>query len=348
MKSFLLRSPLGGALVFWLALLLSLPGRAAALPDEVTINGVEFLRVPAGEFFYRVETNKWHLAPDGPPIYRDVRIWLDEYYIAKYEARARDLMRFFNSDAAPREMLDRLWADESVQPIDQEGAVSFAHHPYRKPGDDAGCTVRLGKDGRYYLRHPERDLPTTELTWELGDAFARWMGFRLPTEAEWQKAARGPGRRIWPWGDEYPDDTYAHFESTPHCEPVPVDAYPRGRSPYGAYNMAGNVREFVADWFNTEFDLALKDGDRNPRLATSGTERPFYPPRKVAMGGRFSDDPKNLAIGMRTYVLLDSTVRKDGVRFAIDSALVRQHLAAAETPPRGEASGDNAVLQQSQ
>lgn len=315
------------------------------LPDEIAIGGVEFVRVPAGSFYYKVETDKWHLAPDGPPIYRDVKIWLDEFFIAKYEARARDLLRFYESGQVAPEMLDRLWANESVQPIpDETAAPAFLqHHPYRRPGEDAGCTVRLRSDGRYYLRDPGRDLPTTDLTWEIADAFARWMGFRLPSEAEWQKAARGTDQRIWPWGDEYPDDTFAHFASTSHCDPVEVHAYPRGRSPYGAYNMAGNVREYVADWFNIDFDAALRDGDRNPAAAQKGTESEFYPPTRLAMGGRYSDDPKHLAIGMRGRSEPSNTVRKDGVRFALDAVVVQRYLSRRDGKGNEDNPGKNAT-----
>ena len=285
----------------------------ARLPAALVLNGVEFVHIPAGVFSYSVETNSGHLQPDGPPLFRIVRVHLDDYYIARFEALAADYERFLNSGAVPAAMLDRMRRRQS-------------EHTYRKGDEEPGCTVRQRADGRFYQSQPDRRLPATDLSWELADAFARWMGFRLPTEAEWQKAARGSDRRIWPWGDAYPDDTLAHFMAGRDCDPAPVDAYPLGRSPYGVFNMAGNVAEYVADWYNVNFDAGLRDGARNPPLAAGSTPMPYEPPQKIVKGGRWSNDPKRLAIAMRYLVTPEVATWREGVRFAVDAERVRRHL----------------------
>jgi len=88
--------------------------------------------------------------------------------------------------------------------------------------------------------------PVVGITWLDAWAFARWMGGRLPTEAEWEKAARGTDGRIWPWGNRF-DSMRANSAESANHRTLPVGTYPGGRSVYGCYDMAGNVGEFVID-----------------------------------------------------------------------------------------------------
>lgn len=283
-----------------------------ALPREVTINGVELVLIPEGWFWYTVSVDTSRL-PVGTPAYRDVHVWLDSYYLAKYEARAGDFARFMNS--GPVSAVAR---KEQVHPTDQQQEALYTEPAF---------TVRRSPDGVWAQAAPARDLPATDLSWTLANEFAAWMGFRLPTEAEWEKAARGTDRRLWPWGNAYPDDTYGTFGWCKECEPAPVEAYPKGRSPFGIYNMAGNVGEYVADWFNQEFDDALKDGDRNPPLAVSGTLSQYDPPMKISKGGLWTRDSIGQRISERRLIRSYRASNRDGVRFAADVAMVRAHLA---------------------
>lgn len=279
-------------------------GRASdVLPREVVINGVEFVHVPAGWFWHVVGTGYRGNLPFNERWFRDVRIWLDGYYIAKYEARARDFMRFLQSGAAK-------YADE-----------------YRLSERD-GCSVRRHEEGgEYFLVYPDSDLPATHLSWNLAVEFSQWMGFRLPAETEWVKAARGSDKRAFPWGNEYPDDTFAGFNSISLCAPSPVTAFANGKSPYGAYNMAGNVYEYVADWENHQHDVALKDGDRNPPLAETGAVGPGTSgPMKILKGGRWGDAPNSLHVHGRRQHPPNVSFLCYGVRFAVDERVVLDHL----------------------
>ncbi|HEC23390.1 MAG TPA: hypothetical protein ENI95_10800 [Chloroflexi bacterium] len=119
------------------------------------------------------------------------------------------------------------------------------------------------------------DHPVIWVTWFQADTYCRWRDARLPTEAEWEYAARGPDGRIYPWGNSPPDCTRVNYAPTdPDTEwcvgdTMPVGSYPTGISPFGVHDMSGNVWEWVADWFGSYSEGPQTD----PTGPPSGTER---------------------------------------------------------------------------
>jgi formylglycine-generating enzyme required for sulfatase activity len=190
----------------------------------------EMILVPAGEFQMGCDSSRPGeiCQSDELPLHT---IWLDAYYIDKYEVTRAQYRACILAGAC--------------EPIYGEGG-------YVPPADD---------------------YPITMMLWTDADAYCTWAGKRLPTEAEWEKAARGSDdTRIYPWGDQVPDCSRAvKLGCTNNEDTMPVASCPSGASPYGVFNMAGNAQEWTADWYQADYYSASPY--RNPSGPTSGQER---------------------------------------------------------------------------
>lgn len=197
---------------------------------------------------------------------------LDAYYIGKFEVTNREWTKFRDD---PGYDDPRLWPNGHVVPRDQ---VPYWTQPQNHGGGTPGSD----------------DYPAIGINWDAATAYTAWLSartgkrYRLPTEAEWEKAARGSDRRRYPWGPDL-DRTHANFVGAQPFDTVQLvgfyDGTPRGplqtrsnASPYGAFDMAGNLMEWCQDWYARDYYAS------SPRHNPTGPATGAY---RVVRGGSF-------------------------------------------------------------
>ena len=211
--------------------------------DKSSLNNMVF--IPSGTFIMGSDKGK---AYEGP----SRKVYLDSYYIDRYEVTNALYQRFVNDGGYEN---PKYWSREGWE-WKKDNQVSY-------PGFWFGKEYSKSQFGWDYHK---ADQPVAGVSWYEADAFCRWAGKRLPTEAEWEKAARGEDGRTYPWGEDPPDCSYANYGG---CRQYParVGSYEKGKSPYGLYDMAGNVAEWVADWFTEDYFREDKEKEilENPK-----------------------------------------------------------------------------------
>jgi formylglycine-generating enzyme required for sulfatase activity len=188
-------------------------------------------------------------------------VYLDAYQIGRYPVTVEEYRRFVDDEGYRNQ---RFWR-----------AGGFGESEEPEVWDEQ-------------LRHPNR--PVVGVSWYEAAAYCEWAGGRLPTEAEWERAARGLDKRRYPWGNEWPDATRANYLMGKVGEPTPVGLYPRGATPDGILDLSGNVWEWVADWY--EEDYYQKSPSSNPKGPEHGSFR-------VERGGSCYSDSSRLRAAYR-------------------------------------------------
>lgn len=182
--------------------------------------GVSMVLVPAGPFVMGSDQGSANAPPH--------TVTLDAYYIDRYEVTNAQFAGFLDE-----------FGNQSQEGIPWLHVSSSSNHLHEDQG--------TWQPDEGYADHP-----VVEVTWYGANAYCQWRGAHLPSEAEWEKAARGTDERTYPWGEEITCDV-TNYRPCSIGESVPVGSYPEGASPYGVHDMAGNVGEWTGDWYDSDY-----------------------------------------------------------------------------------------------
>ena len=221
---------------------------------------------------------------------------------------------WFNDEYPDRLIfLDSYWLD--IYEVTNEKYLEFVLATGHRFALDQTCETDKCRDGNLWqgASFPPRikHQPVTQVSWHDADAFCRWRGKRLPSEAEWEKAARGPSGNLYPWGAGSPKNraTYGRkwrgvFTMTD------VGTYSQGTSLYGVHDMAGNVWEWVDDWYDLKYYNWRRK--KNPRGPAEGDF-------KVVRGGSWVNYPDTLRSSFRRWSQPEVRFNDTGFRCAKDN-----------------------------
>lgn len=226
---------------------------------ENEFQDIQWIRIPAGEFSMGDHFNEGDA--DELPVHQ---VSLDEYYISKYEITVEQYNYFCGETGATElEIIKPRWTEYT---------------------------------GGY---------PAVEITYDDAKSFCQWLSdrtgknVRLPTEAQWEKAARGGEQYRYPWGNDAPNCNLGNYSgcynpNSAYFEKMSVGTYSAGNTANGICDMAGNVWEWCRDWYDASYYAVSPK--TNPQGPSSGTYR-------VIRGGSFRDDPSGIRSANREYLL---------------------------------------------
>lgn len=258
-------------------------------------DGMTMVWVPGGEFRMG---RTWSLKD------RTHTVELDAFWIDRTEVTNAQFSEFLNDQG------NRV-----------EDGINWLEPAAGHRGIEYGQIQEIG--GIFRPREGYEDYPVVEVSWYGASAYCSWAGGRLPTEAEWEYAARGPRAAVYPWGHEFNQDALNYnetgFSGGGQVHWMPAGSFPAGASWCGALDMAGNVWEWVSDWWSEDYYRHSPTHD--PQGPESGEFR-------IGRGGSWYDDPWHVRSAYRKGLSASSArIHWIGIRCVVP--------APSEAPPSG-------------
>ena len=239
---------------------------SSELPEDMVL-------IPAGEFIMGTDSEQANA--DQKPAHQ---VYLDAFYIDKHEVTNAQYEEFILAGGYKKR---EFWTEAGWDFIQKFQFDASEWHQIETPLQYGGNSVST-----------EPDHPVIGVSWYEANAYATWAGKRLPTEAEWEKAARETDGRIYPWGNEMDFSKLSYF---PHVTKVQVvGSFPDGASPYGVMDMAGSVWEWCSDWYAENYY------PQSPRKNPKGPDQGEF---RVLRGGGWDSIRLQLRCTYRYYEL---------------------------------------------
>ena len=226
---------------FSVAVIITLLGIGIWNKHVKKLNTIGMVYIPAGWFWMGCAPNDFACngtepeeeRPDEKPYHK---VYLDAYYIDKNDVTVSEYKKCVEAGGCTEPRWNNCYIINSIGQY-------------------------LGTVGSEFQKDNK---PVVCVDWNQANAYCQWAGKRLPTEAQWEKAARGTDGRIYPWGNVW-DETRACFGQASTCA---IGSYPQGASPYGVMDMAGNVSDWCSDWY--DYNYYNHSQDHNPLGPNSG------------------------------------------------------------------------------